>query len=105
MIASNASQAEPRASAYLMDIRANPAFRSGVGEEVAIKMRSPSSCVTLEENGRQPSRESPSHVFRQGNDVPPCVMTLSHKSICLHPQLYTVTDPHVIRVPRCSEVL
>ena len=31
--------------------------------------------------------------------VSPCVMTLSHKSIGLRPQLYAVTDPHVIPSP------
>ena len=31
--------------------------------------------------------------------VSPCVMTLSHKSISLRPQLYAVIDPHVIPSP------
>lgn len=69
-----------------------------MGEGVAIKMRSPSSCVTWKRMADNHPREGRS-CLQAGVSVPPCVMTLSHKSICLHPQLYTVTDPHVIPNP------
>lgn len=61
-------------------------------------MRSPSSCVTWKRMADNHPREGRS-CLQAGVSVPPCVMTLSHKSICLHPQLYTVTDPHVIPNP------